>query len=174
MYKNIGSKIKGLATIIFVIEALVSVVAGIVLLAIDEAFVWIGLIYLIGGPIVAWVSSFLLYGFGELIDKVCEIEKNTRTNNNNDTNKIVNSLPTNIAVDINKKEIVPVSQSSSNLKYNCISITSTGNESHGMCVICKSSNVNLKQSKIQTEIGVRTLDICKNCYNQFYIASTKK
>lgn len=29
-------------------------------------------------PLLAWASTRLLYGFGELIDKVCDIEKNTR------------------------------------------------------------------------------------------------
>ena len=111
MYENIGSKIKGLATTIFVIEALASVVVGIVLLATDEALVLFGLMSLIGGPIVAWVSSFLLYGFGELIDKASEIEKNTRMNQNNGSNKNGNFSPSNTEVNNNEKNAtIPVSK----------------------------------------------------------------
>ena len=30
------------------------------------------------GPLSAWISTWILYGFGELIDKTCENEANTR------------------------------------------------------------------------------------------------
>ena len=30
------------------------------------------------GPIVAWVSSWILYAFGELVDKTCKNEQNTK------------------------------------------------------------------------------------------------
>lgn len=43
-------------------------------MATDEDLIGYGLL----GPVIAWVSSWLLYGFGELIDKTCEIEYNTR------------------------------------------------------------------------------------------------
>jgi hypothetical protein len=38
-----------------------------------------GLLVMVVGPIIAWVSSWLLYGFGELIDKASDIERNTRS-----------------------------------------------------------------------------------------------
>ena len=75
MYDNIGRKIKGLAKAFFILEATAAIIAGIVLMANDEG---IGLLVLILGPVVAWVSTWLLYGFGELIDKTCDIERNTR------------------------------------------------------------------------------------------------
>ena len=76
MYDNIGRKIKGLAKAFFIVEAIATVIAGIALMAIDEDL--IGVLILILGPVVAWVSTWLLYGFGELIDKTCDIERNTR------------------------------------------------------------------------------------------------
>ena len=33
---------------------------------------------MISGPFVAWVFSWLLYGYGELIEKTCEIARNTQ------------------------------------------------------------------------------------------------
>ena len=77
MYDNIGGKIKGLAKATFIVEAIASVITGIALMAADKDFIFIGLPAMVLGPIVAWVSSWLLYGFGEIIDKLCSIERNT-------------------------------------------------------------------------------------------------
>lgn len=76
MYDNIGRKIKGLAETIFIVEAVLSAIVGIALWA-ETGVKWCALI-LFCGPIIAWVSSWLLYGFGEIIDKLCEIEDKTR------------------------------------------------------------------------------------------------
>jgi hypothetical protein len=82
MYNNIGGKIKGLAKAFFIVEAIACVICAFVLIAngVDyhEELAVYGFLMLIFGPIVAWVSSWLLYGFGELIDKACEIADNTR------------------------------------------------------------------------------------------------
>lgn len=78
MYDNIGGKIKVLAKVIFIIEAIAAAITGIALMATDEYLLPIGFLVMIAGPIVAWISSWLLYGFGELIEKTCQIERNTR------------------------------------------------------------------------------------------------
>lgn len=67
-YENIGNKIKGLAQMAFVVEAIAAVITGIALMASDEDMILYGLLVLIAGPIIAWVSSWLLYGFGQLIE----------------------------------------------------------------------------------------------------------
>jgi DNA-directed RNA polymerase subunit M/transcription elongation factor TFIIS len=67
-YDNIGNKIKGLAQMTFVVEAIAAVITGIALMASDEDLILYGLLVLIAGPIIAWVSSWLLYGFGQLIE----------------------------------------------------------------------------------------------------------
>ena len=73
MYDNIGSKIKSLANGVFIFEAIAAVIGGIVLL-VDE-FIGLGLLTMFGGPVVAWVSSWLLYGFGELICETSQAKK---------------------------------------------------------------------------------------------------
>ncbi len=78
MYDNIGGKIKGLAKVLFIVTAIAEVITGIALMATDEDLILYGFLVMIVGPIVAWVSSWLLYGFGELIDKASDIERNTR------------------------------------------------------------------------------------------------
>ncbi len=75
MFDNIGEKIKGLAKIIFWIEAIGAFMVGLVL---AEATDGISMLIAVGGALVAWISSWFLYGFGEIIDKLCAIERNTR------------------------------------------------------------------------------------------------
>lgn len=78
MYNNIGGKIKGLAKAISIVEAIAAVTTGIALMASDDDMILVGLVVMLLGPLVAWVSSWLIYGFGELVDKACDIERNTR------------------------------------------------------------------------------------------------
>ena len=73
MYDNIGGKIKGLAKGTFIVETLAAVITGIILWA-DWDELW-GPLVLFCGPIVAWVSSWLLYGFGELIEDTSSAKK---------------------------------------------------------------------------------------------------
>ena len=77
MYDNIGGKIKGLAKAVFIVEAIAALITGFVLMVEDEDMILIGLPIMVFGPLVAWVSSWLIYGFGELIDKTCDIARNT-------------------------------------------------------------------------------------------------
>ena len=70
MYDNIGGKIKDLAKAMFIIEALGAVITGIVLLATDDDLIFEGLLTLFCGPIAAWVSSWILYAFGELVEDI--------------------------------------------------------------------------------------------------------
>ena len=68
LYENIGGKIKNWAKWIFIVEAIGAVITGVVLMGNDDAV--IGVIVLVCGPIVAWVGSWILYAFGELVEDV--------------------------------------------------------------------------------------------------------
>ncbi len=79
MFENIGAKIKTLATVIFWVEFISFLILSLIKMSGGGGIgVVIGLLLLILSPIVAWFSSFLLYGFGELIDKTKDVERNTR------------------------------------------------------------------------------------------------
>ncbi len=81
LYTNIGMKIKELATWIFVFEALLCTIAGILVIAMSYGAIIViacGLGILIFGPLLCWMSTWLLYGIGVLIEKLCLIERNTR------------------------------------------------------------------------------------------------
>lgn len=72
MYNEIGKKIKTLAKVLTVLGIVASVIYGIVILSFEQNW---GIIYILIMPFLIWVGSFVLYGFGELIEKVCNIEK---------------------------------------------------------------------------------------------------
>lgn len=80
LYNNIGSKIKNWAKWVFIVEAVASVIGAIVMMAAAESAgaIATGLLALVVGPVIAWVSSWLLYGFGELIEKTSANEQHTR------------------------------------------------------------------------------------------------
>lgn len=99
MYDNIGKKIKGSAIAIFIIGALACIIIGIVkivtaddgleltdnLLSLLSSYqskeqrIFYGICILLLGPVLSWILSWALYGFGELIEKTCAIERNTRS-----------------------------------------------------------------------------------------------
>lgn len=78
LYDNIGKKIKDLAKGIFIIEAIGAIITGFVFFCIDEEFILYGLLILVFGPIVAWVGSWILYAFGELVEKTSDSENVAR------------------------------------------------------------------------------------------------
>lgn len=79
MFNNIGKKFKVLAKVMFWLQAIGAVITGIILLAEgeDETLIY-SLLLILVGPLYAWISSWFIYGFGELIDKAADIEYNTR------------------------------------------------------------------------------------------------
>jgi hypothetical protein len=83
LYSNIGSKIKNWAKWVFIVEAIASVIGAICMMASaeDSWMLVVGMIVLVVGPFIAWVSSWLLYGFCEIIVKLTAIEHNTRSTN---------------------------------------------------------------------------------------------
>ena len=67
MYDNIGGKIKSLAVWTFIGEAIGSIIAGFILMAeVDVLYI----LLVIFGPLVAWVSSWILYAFGEMVEDI--------------------------------------------------------------------------------------------------------
>lgn len=66
MFDNIGGKIKALAKVLCWIDIVASIIVGIVLVI--EDFTFAGILMLTLGPLFSWIGSFVLYGFGQLIE----------------------------------------------------------------------------------------------------------
>ena len=85
MFSNIGGKIKIWAVITCIIGMLFWCILGIVLmLEGDEMIIW-GLLVALVGSVLAWIGTFLLYGFGQLIensDKLVAINHEMLMNSN--------------------------------------------------------------------------------------------
>lgn len=76
MYDKIGEKIKMLAKVGFIVLATLTLVCGVAIIG-NSGNISIGFLVLFGGPLISWVSSLLIYGFGELIENTGKIVANT-------------------------------------------------------------------------------------------------
>ena len=86
MWSNIGNKIKVLAKVICWIGIVLSVIAGIAVLAgtsTVQAYgytygtgggVLTGILVIVLGALGSWIGSLTLYGFGELVDRAMSID----------------------------------------------------------------------------------------------------
>lgn len=68
MYDNIGSKIKTLAQVVFIIMAVISIISGVIIIFSDDGAFIIGILTAGIGVLLSWVGTFFLYGFGQLIE----------------------------------------------------------------------------------------------------------
>lgn len=68
MFTNIGSKIKTLAQAITLVGVVISIITGIGMVAIDDDLILTGIITAALGAFLSWISSFVLYGFGQLVE----------------------------------------------------------------------------------------------------------
>ena len=83
-FNNIGRKIKTLAKVITWIGITASVIYGIVVVWLSNSPIFIiqGLIVMIVGSLISWLSSMALYGFGQLIentDILVSVHRNKET-----------------------------------------------------------------------------------------------
>jgi hypothetical protein len=77
MWDDIGGKIKFLAKVIAWIGILSSIIVGIIFISEGiQLHYCIGIIVI--GSLISWISSWFMFGFGELIEKATDIENNTR------------------------------------------------------------------------------------------------
>ena len=88
MYENIGGKIKSVAQALCLLGIILSVIIGLFFLVQGGINILIGLSIIVIGAILSWLSSFLSYGIGQLIensdilvDKVDTIEAQVQPRN---------------------------------------------------------------------------------------------
>lgn len=92
MYSDIGGKIKVLAKIICIIGIVISVISGLGIIIVASISynpglsVLGGLLVIVLGTLFSWLSTFFIYGFGELIDKVTKIESEIKKQSSFDRN----------------------------------------------------------------------------------------
>ena len=73
-FDRIGKKIKGFVKVLFYLQVIVyGVLALFLAISMAPIGILIGLLVFIVGTLIAWISSWMLYGYGELIDKTTDI-----------------------------------------------------------------------------------------------------
>jgi hypothetical protein len=145
LYENIGVKIKNWAKWIFIIEAIGAIITGFVLL-IDWGFEdgWWALFIIFFGPIVAWVGSWILYAFGQLVDDVHASRCSSDTKSFERTKaESTHSVPQNKPLE-NITEL--------NVQYKS-----------GKCDLCSTTSDQLVYCKLVDDLGTRYRTICKDC-----------
>ena len=92
MFNNIGGTIKGFAKFLTWVGIIASIIVGIKLVKNENAY---GFLVIIGGILISWMSSWLLYAFGELVENSTIIAKHfgkAELNLNNKNNQIKNNI----------------------------------------------------------------------------------
>ena len=64
MFDNIGDKLKGLALFLCWGGIIYSVISGIIVCS--DFKLWIGLLIIVIGSLVSWISSWVIYAIGEI------------------------------------------------------------------------------------------------------------
>lgn len=138
LYTDIGNKIKKLAKWIFIVETIGAIITGFVFLGNSNE--GSGLIILLAGPILAWISSWALYAFGQLVDDV-----NALRNQN---------AP--------QQEAAPKATPFENAPQKAVSEVNAQYQS-GNCQLCGQASDQLVRCKITDDLGTRYRTICKDC-----------
>ena len=93
MFDNISEKIKGLAKVLFWLEVIAAVIVGLVLVEDTEG---LSILFAIAGVLVACISAWFIYGFGQLIentDKLVVQQKQTPVSQKTQIEDIEDNLP---------------------------------------------------------------------------------
>ena len=78
MFSNVGGKIKKLAVILCILGIIGSVVYAIICFTNSSRYqdlTLYGVLILVVGCLLSWISSFFVYGFGELIERTVSIDE---------------------------------------------------------------------------------------------------
>ncbi len=80
MYNNIGDKIKSVAKTVGIVGIVLSIIIGIFTyislgVLIGGGGVIIGVAIMVGGSIASWLSTWILYSWGDIVDNVQQINE---------------------------------------------------------------------------------------------------
>ena len=162
MFNNIGGKIKTLAKVLCWIGIAASVIGGLYTFSESQLINPVGIIlYLIidvlSGSLISWLSSLVLYGFGELIEKATSMESKISRIDESFGNLTVYDL---MRKDAEVKQTVAID-------YSCHAICPTGECSKGKCAVCDDEDVNVERCYLTTDEGIRYVNICDSCIKNF-------
>lgn len=164
MFDNIGSKIKSVATAIAIFGIIGSIIIGNIIIAeANDSYypsateTLNGWLVIIVGSLSSWVSSFTLYGFGQLIENTDIISA-----------KLESIKRTTSEYAANASDKTPPSSNSAKKSANldpCL----------GTCELCDKENVKVARCKIVDSMGRRYYYyLCADCMKEYNAVPIKK
>lgn len=127
LYENIGGKIKNWAKWIFIVEAIGAVIAGLALAVNEDAlYIFIAIV----GPIIAWVGSWILYAFGELVEDTHAMRKKMCCQDDETKNKAKKS---------NKERCETATEEKIVVQKNIVTVIPNKNKDNYSCPKCGCS-----------------------------------
>lgn len=147
MFADVGKTIKKIALAAFVILCVGAFVGGIVLM-VEERVGW-GFLTWIVGPMIAFVSSCLIYGFGEVVDTaiVLRFRDEQNTTNRGAASKTARSEKKRPYTDIVRCELQPA----------------------GICAGCRQMRAELWLCIVKTGSQYKEKKMCQRCIDSFVI-----
>lgn len=100
MFDEIGKKIKGLAVGIFAIgifTAIITCITSIIIFGGDAKGILIGIVGAMLIVLFSWISTWRLYGYGEIVDKISSIEQKLAVNQYYTVGTLLNNSQANVS-----------------------------------------------------------------------------
>ncbi len=148
MYKNIGGKIKNVAEIITTIGCFASVVLGILVMVLGDgngAMIFTGLVVMAIGCFGSWLSTLLLYGYGQMIE-------------NSDKLVMLYAAET--------KDGEPNLEQRGKEQIGNVEIDSVSS-GNGKCDFCGKENVPVFGCAMKDGFGTRYRNVCADCAQKY-------
>lgn len=147
VFADVGKTIKTIAVVAFALLCIAAFVTGIVLMS--EGLVGYGLLTWVVGPLVAFVSSCLIYGFGEVVDTAIVLRFRDEQNASL-------SGATAKAAGLGKKR--PYTD-----------IVRCEKQPAGLCAGCKQMRAELWQCIVKTGTQYKEKKMCQRCIDTFVV-----
>ena len=74
MFKNVGKKLKDVASAFYLVVFFMSIIAGVIMIATDEELILAGIGVIAGGVFGGYIISLIIAAFGELVCSAVESE----------------------------------------------------------------------------------------------------
>ncbi len=77
MFERIGSKIKIVAMILWILGAIICIAFGVILLDRSGGKSIMGYFFVFGGPVITWIVALLIGAIGELVENIDTLADNS-------------------------------------------------------------------------------------------------
>ena len=143
MFNNISSKLKVWAIITTIIGNISAIISGISLISQGEGFETIGIVIMFAGILSSWLTAWVLFGLGDLLDTTDAIYSEVKENSyciehisNNISILLDRTKETDFDIPKETKEVLP--NDTSKIDNNSKSAQAIANESDTMitCSLC--------------------------------------